>query len=426
MVGVHTPKFPAERSTVSVRYAAHRHRLAHPVVNDPEFEIWQTYGVRAWPTLVFIDPAGNVVGLHAGEAPFEALDQVCTEILSEHRVAGTVRETPLEILDHSDVGGQELAFPGKVHATNDHLYIADSGHHRIVEVDHSGFEPRVFGSLEPGHRDGASSQAQFAYPQGLVADGTALYVADTENHRIRRINRVDGTVETIAGTGSRGYPAPDVHLALEAELASPWDLALFNQRLFIAMAGTHQIWVLDLVSGAIGPYAGSGVEGIRDGPLDQAHLAQPSGLVVADERLLVVDSETSSIRSLPLNGRGEVTTVVGTGLFDFGDVDGRGDVVRLQHPLGIAVGEGRVFLVDTFNNKVKVIETSERRVWTFAGDVVAGHIDGAKEDARFHEPGGVGVAHGVLFIADTNNHAIRRVQLETGRVTTLEICDIGE
>ena len=421
VVGVHTPKFPAERETFNVRYAARRHRLEHPVVNDPDFQIWQTYGVRAWPTMVFVDPLGHVIGFHAGEAPFEGLDRAVTRILDEHRATGVVTDAPLDVLEHPPDSDTGLAFPGKVLASDDALYVADSGHHRIVETDHAGMVRRVFGSSEDGHRDGSSSEAQFTYPQGLALGDGDLYVADTENHQIRRVDRGSGEVSTVAGTGARGHPAPGPHPALEAELASPWDLAWHDGRLFIAMAGMHQIWVLDPANSMVGPYAGSGIENLQDGPLDNAQLAQPSGLAVHGDRLLVADSETSAIRTLPLDGRGDATTIAGVGLFDFGDVDGQGTSVRLQHPLGVAAGAEGVFIADTYNNKIKVVDPDQRLITTLAGDTAHGDADGGLAEARFHEPSGVSLVDGVLFVADTNNHAVRRIDLVDERVTTLEI-----
>ncbi len=420
VVGVHTPKFPAERATFNVRFAARRHRLEHPVVNDPDFHIWQTYGVRAWPTLVFVDPLGNVIGFHAGEAPFEALDRAVRNILDRHRAAGNVIDTPLDVLEHApDLDG--LAFPGKVLAAPQRLYVADSGHHRIVETDRAGAVLRVFGSGAPGHRDGAAAQAQFTYPQGLALHGDVLYAADTENHRIRAIDLARGTVATAAGTGARGHPAPGAHPALQAELASPWDLAWHAGRLFIAMAGMHQIWVMHPSDGTIGPYAGSGVEDLQDGPLDGARLAQPSGLAVFGRRLLVADSETSAVRSLPLDGRGDVTTIVGSGLFDFGDVDGSGGEVRLQHPLAVAAGPEGAFIADSYNNKLKRVDPEQRRVTSCAGAAAHGRSDGPAAQARFHEPGGLSLADGALYVADTNNHAVRKLDLAAARVETLEI-----
>ena len=207
------------------------------------------------------------------------------------------------------------------------------------------------------------------------------------------------------GTGARGYPAPGSHPALAAELASPWDLAWHEGRLFIAMAGMHQVWVMDPPDGVVGPYAGSGIENLQDGPLDTAQLAQPSGLAVHGDRLLVADSETSAIRTLPLDGRGDARTIAGVGLFDFGDEDGQGTSIRLAAPVGGGGGRPRACLS-------RIRTTTRSRWWirsgrlitSFAGDTEHGDADGGLAEARFHEPGGVSLADGVLFVADTNNH----------------------
>ena len=422
VVGVHTPKFPAERETFNVRYAAHRHRIEHPVVNDRDFRIWHTYGVRAWPTLVFVDPAGQVIGYHEGEASLDALDTFIGDLVATHRRSGALGAGPLDAVEPPAGSITGLAFPGKLLAADDgRLFVADSGHHRILEAQADGVVRRVFGSGEAGDHDGPAETAAFAYPQGLALVDGGLYVADTENHKVRRIDLESGVVATVAGTGVRGYPQPGAQPAALAELASPWDLAADGQRLFIAMAGMHQIWVLHLNDATIGPYAGSGAEDIEDGDLDRARLAQPSGLALANGHLLIADSETSAIRVAPLDGRGQVATVVGAGLFEFGDVDGDVHTARLQHPLGIAAGAAGVYLADTFNNKIKTVDLDRGIVTSLAGAVEHGHHDGAFDVARFHEPGGLSLADRRLFVADTNNHAIRVLDLAHESVDTLHL-----
>ena len=420
VVGVHTPKFPAERETFNVRYAARRHRLEHPVVNDPDFQIWQTYGVRAWPTMVFVDPLGHVIGFHAGEAPFEGLDRAVTRILGEHRATGAVTDTPLDVLEHPPDSDTGLAFPGKVLASDDALYIADSGHHRIVETDHSGMVRRVFGSSEDGHRDGSSSEAQFTYPQGLALAGDDLYVADTENHRIRRIDLGTGEVTTVAGTGARGHPAPGPHPALEAELASPWDLSWHDGRLFIAMAGMHQIWVLDPANGMVGPYAGLESKTCKTGRWTTRSWRSraawrytatvcwwPTARPARSGRCRwMVEATPGRLRrwAVRLWRRGRT-----------------GDVGSVAASPGCCGGGEGVFIADTYNNKIKVVDPDQRLITTLAGDTAHGNADGGLGDARFHEPGGVSLAKGALYVADTNNHAVRRVDLADRRVSTVEV-----
>ena len=197
-------------------------------------------------------------------------------------------------------------------------------------------------------------------------------------------------------------------------LNSPWDLYLQGNTLFIAVAGDHQIWTLDLTGDLLMPYAGSGSENIRDGPLPVACLAQPSGLASDGVVLYVADSEVSAIRAMPMNGRGTVTTIVGKGLFDFGDADGIGGQVRLQHPLGVAYHDGKLYVADTYNSKIKVIDPSKRASTT----LVANDRDGVP---LFREPGGLSIANGKLYVADTNAHRIRVIDLKTKTVTSLSL-----
>jgi hypothetical protein len=228
-------------------------------------------------------------------------------------------------------------------------------------------------------------------------------------------------VVTVAGSGRQGRPfdAWRIQPGLEADLNSPWDLVLHEKHLFIAMAGSHQVWLYDLGSGEIGPYAGSGREGLRDGSLPDCRLAQPSGLAAGPAHIFLADSEVSAVRAVPLDPSRAVQTVVGLGLFQFGDVDGTGDEVRLQHPLGITGVGSRLYLADTYNHKIKQIDATARSSRTLFGDGQPGHDDGTSP--RFSEPGGLSLADNLLFVADTNNHAVRVANLDTGVVETLRL-----
>ncbi|HVF10955.1 MAG TPA: hypothetical protein VNA16_09145, partial [Abditibacteriaceae bacterium] len=198
-----------------------------------------------------------------------------------------------------------------------------------------------------------------------------------------------------------------------------WDLQLVGSTLFIAMAGPHQIWALDLNTKRVAPYAGSGAEARRDGGLTAAAFAQPSGLATDGQRLFVADSESNIIRAVDLPEHGnQVRTLAGGDLFDFGDVDGNGNAVRLQHPLGAAFKDGVLYIADTYNHKIKTLDPLSGRVQTFLGGG-RGNRDGAQP--QFYEPGGLSIAGDKLYVADTNNHAIRIVNLETKTVATLAL-----
>jgi len=424
VIGVHSAKFTGERDTGNIRQAVLRYEVEHPVVNDAEMRIWQEYAVRAWPSLYLIDPAGKVIGYTSGEGVYDALDTLIAKVIAAFDEKKLMDRRPLSIkLERQRVPASMLAFPGKVLADEQskRLFIADSNHNRIVIVslaDSSVAE--VIGRGETGLTDGSFDTATFNHPQGMALDGNTLYVADTENHSIRAVDLANRTVATIAGTGQQSR----VHTTFggqgrQVALNSPWDLVMHSGMLYIAMAGPHQIWKMNPKTGGITPYAGSGIERRIDGPLADAALAQPSGITTDGHKLYFADSEVSSIRSADLDPNGAVETIVGQDLFEFGDRDGRGTEVRLQHPLGVVYHDGDLYIADTYNNKIKRVSPRNKTAETFAGTGEGTLADG--ERAAFDEPAGLSVAFGKLYVADTNNHAIRVVDLKTRRVETLRI-----
>ena len=427
VVGVHSAKFPTEKETDSLTAAVRRCELEHPVINDAEFRVWQQYSCRAWPTLMFIDPRGNVIGKHEGELTFDQFDTLLGGMVAEFDELGIMQRSPLPT---TPPRGPEsaLSFPGKVLAdeAGGRLFIADTNHNRIVVSSFEGELRQVIGTGEEALIDGPFAHSAFNHPQGMAIDGDVLYVADTENHAIRRVDLQAGHVVTIAGTGEQGYERNGRREGLSYALSSPWDVALHDGVLYIAMAGIHQLWSLDLDTGMVGPYAGSGREAITDGPLATSALAQPSGITVGNdgssgERLYFADSETSSIRNCDLSPGGSVRTLIGLGLFEFGDVDGEDFRVRMQHPIGITHHDGVLYVADTYNHKIKRVLPKTRSAFTVAGTGSPGHVDGPFAQARFAEPSGLSIANGKMYIADTNNHTIRVADMETSEVATLEL-----
>lgn len=424
VIGVHSAKFPAERAEAGLRDAIRRYEIQHPVANDADFRVWSEYAVRAWPTLFFIDPRGKIVGKHEGELDYESFETLLSAMTGEYDAGGLLDRRPLRFELEAPPEGP-LAFPGKMLADEESgaLFIADTNHNRILETSLLGEVRRAWGGGAQGFEDGDAASASFNHPQGMALRGAELYVADTENHAVRVLHLDTGGVETVAGVGeqARVY-APAGMPGKLAALNSPWDLCIVNDVLYIAMAGAHQIWLLDLASGLTRPFAGSGREGIEDGPASQAWLAQPSGLTTDGSLIYFADSETSAIRVLD-PASGSVRTLVGLGLFEFGDVDGTGGNVRLQHPLDVCYSEGAVFVADTYNQKIKRLDPATRTVSTWLGSGDAGSRDGSGISAQFHEPGGLSLAAGKLYIADTNNHAVRVADIDSAEVTTLQITD---
>ncbi len=455
VIGVHSAKFTTEEDKENIASAILRYDIEHPVVVDENHTIWNSYRVRSWPSLRVIDPQGNLIAGHSGEIRFEALDEFFKRAIPYYKKKKLLDTTPLhfELLAHQQ-DDTPLRFPGKILADErtGRLFITDSNHHRIVVTDLDGKLLTIIGSGRQGSRDGDFQTAEFHHPQGCALRGDLLYIADTENHMIRKVDLKRQRVETVAGTGVQAqfpWPRPRglapgripkrwVGLPKKTELNSPWALWVHGDHLYIAMAGPHQIWRMSLDEKEIEPYAGNSREDIVDGRLLPSQpyevaafgetpfssFAQPSGLTSNGSRLFVADSEGSSIRSVPLDGKGLVETVVGTAdltqarLFTFGDVDGTRAEVRLQHPLGVTWHDGKLYIADTYNNKIKVIDAESGETRSLAGDGEPGDSD---SPARFDEPAGICYAAGKLYVADTNNHLVRVVDPESGATKTLEL-----
>ena len=410
VVGVHSGKYTAERITDRIRDASIRLDAAHPVLNDRQFRVWRAYAVRAWPTLVAIDPRGAVVGMSAGEFTADGVTPFIERVLAESRAAGVLRDESMHLTaDPPTIPPDRLAFPGKVAVRDDRIAIADSGHHRLLlgRLEEGGIRmrvERVIGSGVPGLANGDTPQ--FRYPQGLAFDGDdTLYVADTGNHAIRAVSLATGSVRTLAGTGAQLRTARDRDAGA---MSSPWDIVLDGDTLYIAMAGIHQIWTLDLPSRMLAPFAGTGAEELHDGAHGEAALAQPMGLALARDALLVADAESSAVRAVDLTTPGAVRTIVGTGLFDFGHVDGIGDRVRLQHPQGLAVAEdGRVLVCDSYNDALRWLDRPAREVSTWVSGL--------------HEPAGIALAGQSVYVADTNAHRIAVIEIGSAEIRPLVI-----
>ena len=433
VIGVHSAKFLNESETDNIRQVILRYEIEHPVVNDSAFAVWNNWGANAWPTTVLVDPVGNIVGGHSGEGVYDVVAPVVRSLIDEFDELGLLDRTPIDFaLEHEGAPDTVLSFPGKVLAdpAGERLFVADTGHHRIVTTTADGNVLAVYGSGKPGYLDGAALGARFHAPQGMAlsSDGRTLFVADTNNHAIRSIDLTTNTVETLAGTGELGWPPTPAPLT-QAKLNSPWDVELRDGILYVAMAGHHQLWAIDLAAGIAAPLVGNGRESTANGPLAEAELAQPSGLAFdTSGRLYFADSESSSIRYADvLHADGGTGVVAGSDqtLFDFGDEDGTGTDARLQHPLGVAYHEatGALLIADTYNSKLKRITLDDNAVTTFLGEE-QGWADGS--NPSFNEPGGLSLDGDTLYVADTNNHVIRAVNVFSGETTTLVIKGIAE
>ena len=381
VIGVHSPKFVHEAEHASVVAAVERYEVHHPVLDDPDLTTWQSYAVRAWPTLALIDPEGYVVAQFSGEGHAHALEVMIESLVADHEARGTLHrgDSPFVAPEPEPT---DLRFPGKAVVLSDGaLLVSDTTHHRLVVMESDGVTVRsTIGSGERGLRDGDAVTAQFSEPQGLcllpgdVAQqvGYDVVVADSVNHALRGVRLGDGVVTTLAGTGAQWMqndPQPQAGDPF-TPMSTPWDVVWWPQirQVVVAMAGIHQMWSFDPVARTLSVLAGTTNEGLVDGEYASAWFAQTSGVAVdADDALWLVDSETSSLRRM---SRGMVTSHIGRGLFDFGHVDGAASDALLQHPLGVAVlPDGSIAIADTYNGAVRRFDPATEQVSTLARDL---------------------------------------------------------
>ncbi|MFP4321989.1 MAG: thioredoxin-like domain-containing protein [Anaerolineales bacterium] len=431
VIGVHSAKFDNEGVTENIRQIVQRYEVTHPVVNDANMDIWRLYSARAWPSIYLIDPYGDVVGRHEGEGVYEALAPVIETMAEEYRAAGAINPTPIPLApEMDDMADTPLRFPGKVvvDEPGNRLFIADTGHNRIIVARLDNYEvQQIIGTGAAGMTDGPLDTATFNTPHGMELVGNTLYVADTDNHAIRAVDLEADTVTRVAGTGAITLDRPTEGDALAVPMRSPWDVTHHDGVLYIAMAGSHQLWQMNLADDTVAPFAGTGREDLIDGlRLTEAELAQPSGVATDGDWVYFADSESSSLRRAQIAEGGVVETLLGPvdaqsgRLFIYGDADGQRDEALLQHPLGVTISaDGLVYFADTYNNKIKVYDPARRFGETFVGDARGGYFDGTGDEALFDEPGGVAYYNGRLFVADTNNHALRVVDIDSRNVSTV-------
>uniref|UniRef100_A0A8C3AMM1 NHL repeat-containing protein 2 n=1 Tax=Cyclopterus lumpus TaxID=8103 RepID=A0A8C3AMM1_CYCLU len=455
VVGVHSAKFPNEKVLDNVRSAVLRYDICHPVVNDSEALLWHELEVSCWPTLVLLGPRGNLLFSLVGEGHRDRLMLFTDSALRHYGEQGLLKTHTVGIKLYRDsLPPSVLSFPGKVavDSSRKRLAIADTGHHRILVVSLSGQLLHVIGGPKSGRQDGELSEASFNSPQGVAIKGEDVYVADTENHLIRKIDLLERRVSTLAGVGAQGTDKEGGAMGPQQPISSPWDVTLGTAGgaegnvLWIAMAGTHQIWALFLADGKLPKgseskagtclrWAGSGSEENRNNSYPhKAGFAQPSGLASAPEEpwgcLYVADSESSTIRTLALKD-GAVKLLVGgerdpLNLFAFGDVDGKGVDSKLQHPLGVAWApeQSMLYVADSYNHKIKVVDPKVKQCSTLAGTGESGDTLGPEfNKSCFNEPGGICVGDGgkILYVADTNNHQVKVLDLFSKTVSLFPI-----
>lgn len=410
VVGVHSPKFVHEADPDALAAAVERYDVGHPVLDDPDLETWQAYTARAWPTLVLVDPEGYVVAQYAGEGHEHAIDALLAELREEHRARGTLQPGDSPYVPPA-VEPHDLRFPAKaVRLPDGGFLVADAGHHQLVRVaDDAETVLARIGTGDRGLVDG--DRPGFNEPNGLTLlppevaaeVGYDVVVADTVNHALRGVDLATGSVVTLVGTGRQWFRDASSLGSSTADgdgteaLSSPWDVAWWQDRVWVAMAGVHQLWTFDPRTGVVEVAAGTTNEGLLDGPLTEAWFAQTSGLAADGDRLWLADSETSSLRVVE---GGAVRTAVGRGLFDFGFQDGPREEALLQHPLGVTVlPDGSVAVCDTYNGAVRRYDPETEALTTLATGLA--------------EPSGAVVDGEHLLVVESAAHRLTRIALGT-------------
>lgn len=420
VIGVHSPKFDTEKNADSIADAIERYDIRHPIVHDPEHVIWDQFGIEAWPSIVLIGVDGRVLTLAEGEPDEDQFFGAVSQVVQVAR--NNPRFTPQKLeLTQAKRPDSHYLFPGKlklVPGTPKRWALADGGHHQVVLLDDEGHELARYGSGQPGIKDGAAAEAQFNHPQGLTATNEAIFVADTDNHALRRIDLASGTVTLLAGTGRRGGILGPAAPAIGSDLASPWDIERADDRLIFANAGTHQLGQYDLKTATIARFAGSGAENLTEGPGASAEMAQPSGVSLAPDgkSILVADSESSAIRRVALDPQSTVKTIMGQGLFAFGWKNGPVAEALLQHPLAVTPFGNGLLVADTYNSAIRAIDLASGTVSDFDGGRFT-CIDPVCIPTR--EPAGI-VADGSdrVLLVDTGNHRIEEYRPSTGQYHT--------
>ncbi len=408
IIGIDSPKFAASKTRDGLESFIQRYSLEHPIVLDPDMQVWNAWGVQAWPTLVLVGPDGQQRRQFIGEQTYAQLAGPIAAALAGAPPAERLPKLPLR---PKAFRSHALATPAGIAVSPTLVAIADTGHNRIVLGSHTGQLIAVIGSGCAGGRDGAYAQAEFDRPHGLVFHDGALYVADTGGQTIRRIDLATHVVTTIVGNGQRAFANAGDGAARAVALNSPWGLAWNDGMLYVSMAGDHQIWRYDPRTDRVGPFAGTGMEGLVDGPRTTAQFAQPSALSGHANTLYDADPESSSIRAIDLP-QGQVTTLVGQGLFDFGMRNGATRHALLQHAEGLAWHAGDIYIADTYNNALRKLDLA-----THAVSTVAALIDQPLAVAT--------LAPDQLLVAEGGANRVDLVHLPDGTVTPWPVAGLA-
>lgn len=402
VLAIAVPRFDCEREPGAALKQLRRSGIELPLALDREWLAWQQFGIEAWPTVLLVDAQGRVQGKAVGQDGIAELEQAAAALC-----AGLPEPSGIAARGLAETAPEPrlpLRFPAGLAASADRLFVADSGHHRVLECTHEGRVLRQFGTGTPDFLDGNAELAAFRHPHGLSLAREWLYVADSGNHALRRINLRSGHVETLCGNGRAGDP-------VEGEVRAPRDVSLYQPRavvatdreVLLAQAGDNRIWRYDLAQSALEVLAGSGQLDVRDGAYGMAAFAQPVGLALVHQTLYVCDALGSALRSLQLHN-GLVQTLVGQGPWQFGGADGPRETAQMQFPQAIALGPGAplLWVADSGNGHLRTLRLG------------GGDLSTVKLPRRLHGPAGLAVTEGKVWIAETDAHSVLRYDIASG------------
>jgi hypothetical protein len=410
VIVVHVPRFESERDPQRALKLLRSQGIGAPTLLDSDWETWRRFRIESWPTLVLLDAQGRerqrLVG-PGGELE-RALQALCE---------GQSLPSDGELLAERELNPEPrlpLRFPAGLAATPDRLYVADSGHHRILECTHGGRILRQFGTGTPDFIDGGIGEAAFKRPLGLALERELLYVADTGNHALRRINLRSGQVDTLCGNGKAGEPVAGLLSNPAAVgLDHPHGLVVAGNQVLIAMAGDNRIWSYDLGHKSLSWRAGAGVLETRDGSGHMAAFAQPVALAAVQQVLYVCDALGSAIRSMQLRGDLVQTLVGGQGIWESGYEDGPRSHARLEYPQGIALAPDSpvLWIADSGNGRLRSLRLGGGELATVA------------LPRRLHGPSGLALTAGVVWISETDAHAVLRYDIASGELSDVPIAE---
>ncbi len=429
VIGVHSGKFSNEKDFDSIKKAVLKYDISHPVINDEALKIWNSFEVNAWPSFILINPHGNVVKRYVGEEDIQYIRKDVKRMVGKYRYQLNRNDLP-EFLEKNKIAMRVLSYPSKITYSNKFsyksyngaaLFIANSGRNEILVTTLGGEILLEIGSKSAGFQDGNITQARFNNPTGLLYKNQKLYVADTANHAIREIDFKENKVITLLGTGLRGQKIRGQGIAArDTTLASPSDIEFYpdEDNLAIANSGTHQILKFNLKNKTVSVLAGDGLEGIIDGIYPKNSLAQTSDLKAFGTKLYFIDSETSSLRVL--NKNGEVETLIGKGLFEFGQKDGDKNNALMQHPLGLTVSSKGVYISDSFNHTIRKYDFASKKLYDFIANGKKGEELG--KTTNFDEPDGIiFIDEKEFIVCDTNNNRLVRINANNLQSSIIDV-----